>query len=191
VIEGGQTMNPSAAELVAAFEAVPSEHVVVLPNNPNVLLSVEQAKSLTSKDVRIVASRSVQAGFAAAYRFLPTNRADENERAMLEALAAVSTGEVTIASRDGQLDGVAIRRGAFLGLVDGAAVASDDAFENVALAVAEHVLSPEHERLDLIAGEDAPPLELVQAAIETAHPDVEVEVRDGGQPHYPLLLVAE
>jgi hypothetical protein len=191
VIEGGQTMNPSAAEIVAAVEAVPAPEVVVLPNNANVILTAEQAAELASKRVRIVPSRSVQAGFAAGVRFLSTNTPDENEAAMLDALSSVSTGEVTIASRDARLDGVVIGKGAFLGLVEDVAVAADEAFDDVALAVAKRLLSGEHERLDLITGEDAPSLSAVRAEIERAHPEVEIDVHEGGQPHYPLLLVAE
>jgi DAK2 domain fusion protein YloV len=191
VVEGGQTLNPSAAELVAAVDAVPARDVILLPNNPNVVLTAEQAAALSAKSLRVVPSRSVQAGVAAAVRFVSTNDADENEEAMLEALAAVSTGEVTIASREARLGGISIREGAFLGLVEDEAVAAADAFDDVALAVAERVLARGHERLDLIAGIDAPPLERLVGSIEAAHPGLDLEVHAGGQPHYPLLLVAE
>jgi hypothetical protein len=133
----------------------------------------------------------VQAGFAAGVRFLTTSTPDQNESAMLDALTSVSTGEVTIASRDAKLDGVVITKGQYLGLVEDSAVAADQTFDDVALAVVERLLAGEHERLDLIAGEDAPSLVGLRAAIENAHPDVVVDVHDGGQPHYPLLLVAE
>jgi DAK2 domain fusion protein YloV len=191
VIEGGQTLNPSAAEIVAAVEAVPAPEVIVLPNNSNVILAAEQAAALTSARVRIVPSGSVQAGLAAASRFVPTNGADENEEAMREALASVSTGEVTIASRDAQLDGIRIREGAFLGLVGDEAVASADSFDDVARAVLARILEREHDHLDLISGADAPPLEGLLAELASEHPELEVEVHEGGQPHYPLLLVAE
>jgi uncharacterized protein len=191
VVEGGETMNPSTAEIVAAIDAVPASGVIVLPNNPNVLMAAEQAASLTSKDVRVVPSTSIQAGFAAAVRFLATSELTENETAMREALASVSTGEVSIASRDAQLNGVAVRRGQFFGLCSSGAVAADDAFEDVLLAVVERMLSPDHERIDLILGEGAPPVESVRAAIELAHPGLDVEVYEGGQPHHPVLAVSE
>jgi len=191
VIEGGQTMNPSAAEIVQAIEATPAAEVIVLPNNSNVILTAEQAAALASKPVRVVPSRSVQAGFAAMARYLPTLPPAENEAAMLEALGAVATGEVTVASRDAELDGIAIRKGAYLGLVDGTAVAVDDDIERVAIEVVERVLDGERGWLGILTGEEAPLLDGLLAAVDRAHPEVEVEVHEGGQPHYPLLVVAE
>jgi hypothetical protein len=191
VIEGGQTMNPSAADIVEAIEATPAPEVIVLPNNGNVILTAEQAAGLASKPVRVVPSRSVQAGFAAVARFVSTLSPDENEAAMREALEDVATGEVTVASRDAEIDGVEIRKGAYLGLVDGTAVAADDDIDRVAIEVVERVLDGERGWLGILTGEHAPPLERLLAAVDRAHPQVEVEVHEGGQPHYPLLVVAE
>ena len=191
VIEGGQTMNPSTAEIVEAIEAVPAPEVIVLPNNSNVILTAEQAVALASKPVRLVPSQSVQAGLAAMGRYIPTNPPDVNEQEMLEALASVATGEVTLASRDAVLDGVTIRKGAYLGLVDGAAVAADDDIAHVTLEVLERLLDGERAWLGILTGEGAPELDGVLAEVTRAHPGVDVEVHEGGQPHYPLLVVAE
>ena len=141
VIEGGQTMNPSTADILAAIEATPATEVLVLPNNSNVILSAEQAAKLADKPVRVIPSLSVPAGLAAIVRYLPSLDAAENEAAMLEALEQVATGEVTVASRDVELDGVEVRKGAWLGLVDGTAVASSPDFDEVASAVADRLLS--------------------------------------------------
>ena len=140
VIEGGQTMNPSTADILAAIEATPATEVLVLPNNSNVILSAEQAAKLADKPVRVIPSRSVPAGLAAIVRYLPSLDAAENEAAMLEALEQVATGEVTVASRDVELDGVTVRKGAWLGLADGTAVASSPDFDEVAGAVADRLL---------------------------------------------------
>jgi uncharacterized protein len=191
VIEGGQTMNPSTAEIVEAIEATPADEVLVLPNNSNVILTAEQAAELSPKLVRVIPTRSVQAGLAAMGRFVPTNSPEENEEDMLDALASVATGEVTVASRDAELDGVKIRKGAYLGLVDDTAVVSGDDIASVALEVVERVLEGERGWLGILTGEDAPPVEELLAAVTEAHPDVDVEVHEGGQPHYPLLVVAE
>lgn len=191
VIEGGQTMNPSTAEIVEAIDATPAAEVIVLPNNSNVISTAEQAAGLASKPARVVPSRSVQAGFAAIVRYVSTNSPDENEAAMLDSLSSAATGEVTVASKDTSLNGVAIREGAYLGLVDGAAVASDDDVETVALGVVDRVLAGERSWLGILTGENAPPLDRLLEAVGSSHPDVEVEVHDGGQPHYPLLVVAE
>jgi DAK2 domain fusion protein YloV len=191
VIEGGQTMNPSTAEIVQAIEATPAGEVLVLPNNSNVILTAEQAVDLSSKPVRVIPSRSVQAGLAAIGRYISTNTPDQNEADMLDALASVATGEVTVASRDAKLDGVTIRKGAFLGLVDDAAVVADEDLDRVVKEVVERVLDGEREWLGLLAGEDAPPLDRLVADLQRDHPEVQIEAHHGGQPHYPLLVVAE
>jgi DAK2 domain fusion protein YloV len=191
VIEGGQTMNPSTADILAAIEATPATEVLVLPNNSNVILTAEQAAKLATKPVRVVPSRSVQAGLAAIIRYLPSLTADENEAAMLEALEQVATGEVTIASRDVELDGVAVQKGAYLGLAEGQAVASSADFEQVACAVVERLLSNGAEVLTLLTGADEPELDGIVRLLQERHPAVEFDVQPGGQPHYPLLLAAE
>jgi hypothetical protein len=191
VIEGGQTMNPSAAEIVEAIDATPAGEVIVLPNNSNVILTAEQAAGLAAKPARVVPSRSVQSGVAAMVRFVSTNSPEENEADMLDALASTVTGEVTVASRDTELDGVSIRMGAYLGLVQGAVVAADEDIQTVALQVAERLLAGNRGWLAVLVGADAPPVDGPLEAIRLAHPEVEVERYEGGQPHYPLLLVAE
>ena len=191
VIEGGQTMNPSTADILAAIESTPATEVLVLPNNANVILSAEQAAELSEKPVRVIPSRSVPAGLAAIVRYLPSLDAAENETAMLEALAQVTTGEVTVASRDVELDGIDVRKGAWLGLADGTAVASSSDFEEVAYAVAQNLLRDGREVLTLLTGEDEPDLVGFLRRIEEQHPGVELDVQPGGQPHYPLFLSAE
>jgi uncharacterized protein len=191
VIEGGQTMNPSTADIVAAVAATPATEVIVLPNNANVILGAEQAVALAEVPVRVVPTRSVQAGLVAMVAYDPQRSGAENEEAMLAALEGVVTGEVTVASRDVELDGVDVRKGAWLGLVDGAAVASGGDFGPVAEAVVERLLEGERELLTLLTGADEPPLAALVARIGERHPGVEVEIHAGGQPHYPLLLSAE
>ena len=191
VIEGGQTTNPSVGELVDAIEAAPAPAVAVLPNNSNVILAAQEAAGLTDKDVRVIPSRSVQAGLAAIMAYLPTSSLDQNEKEMLEALGSVATGEVTVASRDVELDGVVIREGAYLGLVEGTAVASEPDFYGVAIEVVDRVLAGDRTHLDIVGGADAPPLEKLVAAIERDHPGIVIQMHEGGQSHYPLLVVAE
>jgi len=191
VIEGGQTMNPSTEEIVAAIDATPAAEVIVLPNNANVVLTAEQAVAHARRPARVVPSTSVQAGLAAMGRYVPTNTPEENERDMLDALGSVATGEVTVASRDAELDGVSIGKGSYLGLVDGVAVASSDELDPVVSAVLERVLQGEREWLALLTGEDAPALDGLLDELGRSRPDLTVEVHEGGQPHYPLLVVAE
>ncbi|MGH3008671.1 MAG: DAK2 domain-containing protein [Gaiellaceae bacterium] len=191
IVEGGQTANPSTAELVAALDALNAAEALILPNNANVRLAAEQAAQHTGKPVEIVATDSIPAGLAALVSFDGSRSAAENAVEMRVAAAAVATGEVTRASRDVQLNGVAIRSGEWLGLVDGEPVAGGDEFDAVALAVADRLLGASRSLVTLLTGAEPPPLDGLLAEIGVAHPGVEIEVHDGGQEHYPLLLGSE
>jgi DAK2 domain fusion protein YloV len=191
VIEGGQTMNPSTSELVEAIDAARAPEVILLPNNDNVILTAEQAAGLASKSVQVVSSRSIQAGLAAMVAYDGSRAAEENVEEMREALEAIATGEVTIASRDAQLDGVAVREGNYLGLAGGQAIAGGESFEEVARAVIERLLDEPRALLTLLTGDGDPPLGDLIKGVEERHPELELDVQAGGQPHYPLLLSAE
>jgi DAK2 domain fusion protein YloV len=191
IVEGGQTMNPSTSALVEAIESTPAAEVVVLPNNLNVILSAEQAAGLVDKPVTVVPTDSLPAGLAAMLAFDPDRPAAENAAAMNEVLDEVKTGEVTIASRDVDMNGVSVRKGAWLGLADGKAVAGGPDFDDVAAAVAERLLEEPRSVMTLLTGADEPELDSLLERIQERHPDLELDVQAGGQPHYPLLLSAE
>jgi dihydroxyacetone kinase-like predicted kinase len=184
-------MNPSTAALVAAIEAAPAAEVVVLPNNKNVIMAAEQAADHSSKLVRVVPTTSLQAGLAALVGFDPSLGAEANAQALGEALETLATGAVTIASRDVQLNGVDVRKGKWLGLADGEPVAGGDTFDEVVRAVLERMLAEPRGILTLLTGDDAPVLDGVLSQIAASYPELELEVHEGGQPHYPLLLAAE
>ena len=191
VVEGGQSMNPSTADILAAVDATSAPEVVLLPNNPNVILSSEQAAAHALKPVLVVGTRSIPAGIAAMVAYDGTRTAADNAADMEDAVAAVATGAVTTASRAVQLDGLAVHEGAFLGLLEGEPVSGGPAFEEVAAAVVERLLAEPREVLTLLTGEGAPAVNGLLDRIAQSHPQVEVEVQDGGQPHYHLLLSAE
>jgi fatty acid kinase len=191
IVEGGQTMNPSTADLIAAVESLASEQAILLPNNSNVLLAAEHAAANAGRPVQVVAADSIPAGLAAMVAYDGSRTAEENAAEMREAIAAVATGEVTTASRDVEMAGIAIRKGEWLGLADGEPIAGGTDFEDVAAAVADRLLDGRGNLLTLLAGEGAPPLDGLVERIEAAHPELDVDVQQGGQPHYPLLLSAE
>ena len=191
IVEGGQTMNPPTADLLAAVEATGAEEVLLLPNNGNVVLAAEQAARLAGRAVEVVPTRSLQAGLTALVAFNPERTAAENTAQMLQTLEQLAAGEVTIASRDASLDGVTARAGDFLGLVEDQAVAAGQAFTDVARAVADALLTEPRDVLTVLTGADAPPLDGLLDDLAAAHPGLEIDVHDGGQPHYPLLLSAE
>jgi DAK2 domain fusion protein YloV len=191
VVEGGQSMNPSTAELVAALESLAAPEAILLPNNSNVVMAAEQAARATEKPVEVVPTDSIPAGIAAMVVFDGTHTAAENAAAMRDAIASVATGEVTVASRNAVLDGLAIRKGNYFGLAGGNPVAEGKSFEEVARAVVERLLAEPREVLTLLRGADAPELGPLVAELAKRHPELEVDVQDGGQPHYPLLVSAE
>jgi DAK2 domain fusion protein YloV len=191
VVAGGQTANPSTAELVAALEELEAEEAILLPNNPNVRLAAEQASEQAELPVVVVPAESIPAGLAALVAYDGARGAAENVEEMTAAAAAVAAGEVTRASRDVELGGLAVRRGDWLGLADGLPVAGGDDFAEVAFGVVAHLLDEPRTVLTLLTGNEPPPLDGLVDRLASAHPELEVEVHDGGQPHYPLLLGAE
>jgi uncharacterized protein len=191
IVEGGQTMNPSTADLLRAVQSLDAEEGIILPNNSNIVLAAEHAAAHADRNVEVVHVDSIPAGLAAMVAFDGSRTAADNAEAMRKAAASVSTGEVTIASRDVQMNGIAIHKGDWLGLAAGEPVAGGADFDEVTYAVVEQLLREPHELLTLLVGEDKAPLDGLLGRIADAHPAVEVDVQDGGQPHYHLLLSAE
>jgi len=191
VVEGGQSMNPSTADIVAALKRTEAPEAIILPNNANVLMSAEQAASLAEKPVHVVPTRSIQAGLAAMVAYDSLRSAEENAAAMAEALEAVATGAVTIASRDVELNGLRVSCGDYLGLLEGEPVVGGETFEAVAEQLVERLLAEPRDLLTLLTGDEEPPLDELLKQIEERHPELELEVQAGGQPHYQLLLSAE
>jgi DAK2 domain fusion protein YloV len=190
-VEGGETMNPSTADIAAAVDALAEESVVVLPNSKNVVLAAEAAAQAASKDVRVVATHSLQAGLGALVAYDQQRSLVENVGAMEEAAAMVRSGSVARASRSATVGGLEIEQGQFLGLVEGEPVTAGPVLDPVARAVVERLLDGNAEVLTILLGEEATDADALADAIRTAHPELEIEVHDGGQPHYPLLFAAE
>jgi len=187
-LDGGATLNPSTYELLAGIHEAPAEEVVVLPNSPNVVMAAERAAELSEKDVRVVASRSMQAGLAAAVALDPTRSCEDNAAAMGDALAHVRTGSVTGAARDdAAAEEPRFRAGDAVGFVEEELVAWGDVAETLEAVLAE--LSREAELVTLIEGDGAP---LAGEQVQDLAPDgVELEYERGGQPAYWWLIAAE
>jgi DAK2 domain fusion protein YloV len=191
VVDGGETMNPSTEELLEAIEGTRAAEAVVLANNDNVVLAARQAARLARIPVHVVPSSSIQAGLAAMLAYEPTAGAEPNAVAMEETAAAVATGAVTVASRAVSVDGIQVARGAYLGLAEGEPVAGGTSFATVADSVVERLLAEPRDVLTFITGEEEPELGPLLARVAERHPELELEVHPGGQPHYPLLIAAE
>ncbi|HEU4323774.1 MAG TPA: DAK2 domain-containing protein [Roseiflexaceae bacterium] len=194
VIEGGPTSNPSTADLLAAVERLPQGEVIVLPNNSNVLMAARQAAELSGKQVEVVASRTLPQGLAALLAFNYQADLGANAQAMRAAVGRVCTGEITTAVRDATVDGVSVRAGQTIGLLDGDLVAAGEVPTEVVGQLLERMRLDEREIVSIYYGqarERADAEELAQQ-IRARHPDLaEVEVQSGGQALYDYILSAE
>ena len=193
LVTGGQTMNPSTAELLAAIEAAPSEQVVVLPNNSNIVPVARQAGEHAGKTVTVVATTSVPAGLAALIGYDPGMSADANAESMGDAADAVSAGEVTQAVRDTTGAAGPVAAGQWIGLDGGGISAAGDTAAAAAIGLLEAMLTPAHEILTLIEGAGAQAAETAEVTAWLAEhwADIEVERHVGGQDHYPYLFGIE
>jgi DAK2 domain fusion protein YloV len=190
-VEGGETMNPSTADLLAAVDSLGEQAVVVLPNSKNVVLAAEQAAAESAKEVRVVPTRSLQSGLGALVAYDARAELEENLEAMAEAAQAVRAGSVAVASRSASIDGLEVEEGDFLGLVEGEPVAAGTEIVPVATQVVERLVGGAADVLTVLLGDGAGGADGVVEEIRTAHPGLEVEVHEGGQPHYPLLFAVE
>jgi uncharacterized protein len=190
-VEGGPSMNPSTADIVAAIQGLPAAEAVVLPNNKNVVLAGEQAVDASGKPARLVPTRSLQAGLGAMVCFDPERAAEENVAEMERAAAGVHSGAVTWASRDAVVGDLEVEEGQFLGLLEGEPVAVGPLLQPVAREVLEQLLEAKPDVLTILSGESAEGVDDLVAFVQEQNPELEVEVHEGGQPHYPLLFGAE
>ena len=193
VVHGGQTANPSTGELLEAIEAIDAREVIVLPNNPNVVLAARQVAGLADRPVVVVPTRNAAEGFAALLALDPSLDAAANAAPMTEAARTVQTLAVTEAVRDATIGGRKVKRGQTMALDpdDGLVAAGGDREKTVVAAVA--ALTPGFELLTLFYGDgaDLAEAETIARRIGAAASGVEVEVRHGGQPHYRYLIAAE
>jgi DAK2 domain fusion protein YloV len=193
VVNGGQTNNPSTEEIYQAIEQLPTDRVIVLPNNKNIFLAAEAARDLSAKQVAIIHSRSIPQGIAAMMSLQPEANVDSNVQLMEQALRHVKTGEITRATRSVKLDGVNVKEGSIIGLSDGKLCSSGSDASVVVVEVLEKMEVADCEIVTIYYGAD---VSIDQAAglaerIRTLYPDVEVEVVEGGQAHYFYILGAE
>jgi hypothetical protein len=193
VVEGGQGANPSAADLASAVEEAGAPTVVILPNNKNIVPTAERVGELVGAEVRVVPTRSIAAGLAAMVGFDAEGEPDEVFGEMEEIRESLHCAEVTQSVRDAKLEGRDVPVGSYIGFLDDEMVAAGASVEEVALSLAEKIVKRGADLLTLVGGEDldAGELEGLAEAIRALDEDLEVETRDGGQPLYPLQMVAE
>lgn len=193
VLAGGQTMNPSTEDVLQAIEALAAEHVMVLPNNPNIILAAEQAANLAGKPATVIPTRSILQGMAAMLAFLEDEPADVNARRMAEAAEKVIDGQVTKAVRDTKIDGLDIREGQYIGIMGKTIVTAGDQLLDTVCGLLERMMENGGDVVTVLTGEGADGEITRRFAdwLAERYPDAELEIRDGGQPLYPYLLAVE
>jgi fatty acid kinase len=193
IVPGGQTMNPSTEELLAAVDAVDAKQVILLPNNSNVILSARQVTGLSSKEVYIVPTESMPQGIAALLGFNFEADFESNCKAMTEAAARIQTAEITTAIRTVRVSGVRVREGDFIGLLNGNLVIAG---QDRAYVIRETLQRMNIERYEIVTlyfgeGVNRQQAEDTARSIKEKYSHLEIEVVDGGQPHYAYILSAE
>jgi dihydroxyacetone kinase-like predicted kinase len=193
VVEGGQTMNPSTQDILSSFENLPTDKVIILPNNKNIVMAANQAKDVTVKKVAVVPSRTIPQGLAAMLSLQPDGELEAVAEKMIKALGHVKTGEITVATRSVEIDGVKVETGQVIALLDGKLVASAGSVEDGTLALLEKANAAEHELVTLFYGENLTHAEANRIAdvIRGTYSNLEVEVQEGGQPHYQFIISVE
>lgn len=193
IVSGGQTMNPSTQEILAAFENLPTDKIIVLPNNKNIILAANQAKEVTVKKVDVVPSKTVPQGLAAMLAHNPDGELASVSEKMTKALSEVTTGEITMATRSVEIDGVNVKEGEVITLLDGKLVASSKSIEEGVTGFLKKARAEEHELITLYYGEGISQSEAnrIVDVVREAYPSQEIELQDGGQPHYQFIISVE
>jgi DAK2 domain fusion protein YloV len=193
IVEGGQTMNPSTQEILAAFENLPTDKVIILPNNKNIVMAANQAKDVTVKNVQVVPSRNIPQGLSAMLALNPDGDVEAVAEKMNKSLALVKCGEITVATRSVEIDSVNVEQGQVIALLDGKLVCSAKSVEESCLCMLGKAKADAHELITLFYGEDLSATEANRIAdkVREAYPGQEIEVQDGGQPHYQFIISVE
>ncbi len=193
VVAGGQTMNPSTQDILNSFENLPTDKVILLPNNGNIILAANQAKEVTVKQVEVVPTRTVPQGLAAMLSLASDGDLKEVAAKMTKAIAGVKTGEITIATRSVEIDGVKVREGQVIALLDGKLIVSAESVEQGVMELLVKADAGKHEIVTLFYGENMshPEANRIADVIRQKYPSLAVEIQEGGQPHYQFVISIE
>ena len=193
IVEGGQTMNPSTEEILASFDHLPTDKIIILPNNKNIILAAQTASTVSSKNVAVIQSTSIPQGLSALLHLDPDCNFDRLVSEMNEALKDVETGEITKATRSVELNGVQVQQGETIALLNGKLVYSASEIEDALIHLLEAAHTEDYERITLFYGLDVSKKEVDELAEEVRriYPSHEIEIHEGGQPHYYYIVSIE
>ena len=193
VIEGGQTMNPSTQDMMECISKLNADHIFILPNNKNIIMAATQAAEISDKDVRVIPTKSIPQGITCITMFNSEHEVDENEAALMEALELVKTGSVTYAVRDTEMDGIEIKEGNMLGLVEGKINKVGEDYFQVAEEVLESMIDEDSELITIFYGKDVDEskIEEFTEKLEEKYEDCDVQFYKGDQPLYYFIMAVE
>lgn len=194
IIEGGQTMNPSTEDMLAAIDAVHAEHIFILPNNKNIVMAANQARDLTEdKDIIVIPTKTVPQGITAVINFMPDADAKANEETMLEEIKNVKTGQVTYAVRDTKIDEKEIHEGDIMGIGDKGILSVGTEVEATAKDMLAQLVDEDSELISIYYGQDVSEEDAEAFSEEVAelYPDADIDMHFGGQPIYYYVLAVE
>lgn len=193
IISGGQTMNPSTADIVSAINESHAKRAIILPNNKNIFLAAEQAIEVADIPAKIVHSRNISQGMTALMGFNPDSKLDDNVTAMEDNLSSVKNGEVTTAIRDTTVQGKTIKKGNFMGIIDGTIATTKPTILEAASEMVKLMLDEDSEIVTIIYGKDAKraDAEKLESTVQALDDELEIEVHEGDQPVYPFIVSVE
>lgn len=193
IISGGQTMNPSTEDIVKVIEQSKCKRAIILPNNKNILMASEQAASIVDAEAVVIPTKSIPQGISALFQYDVDATLEENKAQMADSVNNVKSGSLTYAVRDTKIDGVEIKKDAFMGLIEDKIVSSQSDQLTTVTELLNEMLAEDSEILTVIIGQDAEQAVTDNMInwIEEQYPDVEVEVHEGGQPIYQYFFSVE
>lgn len=193
IVEGGQTMNPSTEEILRAIENLPTDKIIILPNNKNIILAAQQTARVTVKKVVVIPCTSVPQGLSAMLRHDQDGNIDQIAKEMEEAIREVETGEITVATRSVELNGVNVQEGQAIALHNGKLVASAQTVDEACLTLLEKADTEDRERITLFYGANISRQDVnrIVDSIRSRYPSHEIELHEGGQPHYQFIISIE
>lgn len=193
VISGGQTMNPSTEDILKAIESVNADKIIILPNNKNIFMAAEQAAEVSELPVAVVPSRTISQGMTAMLAFNELNDLETNKNEMSKELANVTSGQITNAVRDTEINGMRIKKDDFMGIIEGKIKVSETDRKTVTLETLKQMITEDSEIITILLGKDGDISEAqdIAAQIQELFDEVEVEIHEGDQPVYPYILSVE
>ena len=193
IITGGQTMNPSTQDFLNAIEKVNAKNIIIFPNNSNIIMSANQAKELSDKNVLVIPTKTIPQCVTALITFNEEVSLEDNEQAMLDAISQVGSGQITYAVRDTNMDGIEIKKGNYIGISNGKMSASSEELDTVVFKTLSKLVNEDSCLITLYYGEDIKEKDAKELSekISLEYDEIDVEIVYGGQPVYYYLLAVE